>query len=215
MGGFMSTSLISAAKTCAHQFESDALREFHAQVLKLSIRFTAKEAARAMGVSTHHMRKYGIDFAIEFATPEGRTPIQLRRLRKELMELKEETRVKHLQPISPSPGPKGLILSPAQERDSRKALWASENKFIELVADLAKTQTLYQVHRKTKVNLRALRKIAYDHSIVFVDQIVPFDEEAANTALIASGLMGFNYPGLPIEARTCLSGFLMPACQPN
>ncbi|MNR41093.1 hypothetical protein D3C85_1594400 [compost metagenome] len=65
------------------------------------------------------------------------------------------------------------------------------------------------------MNLRALRKIAYNHSIVFADQVVPFDEEAANTALVASGLMGFDYPGLPAEARSCLAGFLMPMHQAN
>ncbi len=216
MGGRMSTKdLASEAQSCAQHFESDALREFHAQVVQLATRFTAKEAARAMQVTTAHMRSYGIKKGIVWASPEGRTAIQLRRMRKELMELGEITRVSRLQPIRPSPGPNGLVLTPAQELDSRKALWNAENQFIELVAELAKTHTLYQVHRKTKVNLRALRKLAYNHSIVFADQVIPFDEEAANVALVASGLMGFDYPGLPAEARTCLAGFLMPMHQVN
>jgi hypothetical protein len=206
-------SSTSVAPSCAQLVQSDALREFHEQVLKLAKRFTAKEAARAMLVTTQHMRSYGIKHDIQWASPEGRTPIQLRRLRKELMELGEETRVKRLAPIRPSPGPNGLVLTPAQEFDSRKAWWNAENEVIQLVATLAKTHTLHEVRRKTKLKLRSLRKMAYNHSIVFANQIVPFDEEAANIALVTSGLMGFDYPGLPAEARTCLVGFLMPGHQ--
>lgn len=207
--------MTSTGDSSVHHFESEALRNFHEQVLQLSIRFNAKEVARAMGVSTRHMRSYGEKHNVTFASPEGRTPNQLRRLRRELSALKEETRVKHLQPIRPSPGPNGLVLSPELQRISREAFVQSENKFLEQLAVLAKTHTVYQAHRKTKVNLRALRKLAHAHGILFVDQVVPFDEEAANTALVSSGLMGFNYPGLPIEARTCLAGFLMPMSQAN
>lgn len=185
-------------------------QRFHSQVLDLAGRFTAKEAARAFLVTTQFMRDYGVKNGIEFATQDGRSPEQSRRLRKELEQLKEEARIRQMKPILPSPGPDGLKLPPALEARSRKALWESENKFVTRLVELGKTHTMAQVQRMTGLNQRSLRRLAYDHGITFADQVEAFNEDAANAELVAASRRAFALEGMPDEAQRVISTFLLP-----
>lgn len=185
-------------------------QRFHSQVLDLAGRFTAKEAARAFFVTTHFMRDYGLKNGIEFATQVGRSPDESRRLRRELEHLKEETRIRLMKPILPSPGPDGLKLPPELEARSRKALWESENKFVARLVELGKVHTMSQVQRMTGLNQRSLRRLAYDHGITFADQFEAFNEEAANAELVAASRRAFALEGMPDEAQRVISTFLLP-----
>tara|TARA_B100002003_G_scaffold251499_1_gene295421 strand:- start:1377 stop:2000 length:624 start_codon:yes stop_codon:yes gene_type:complete len=171
-------------------------QERDVQIRSLAERFTAKEVARAFVMPTNAMRTYGELHGITFATADQRSPSDMRRCRREIAHIREETLASMLPPIQPSPGPDGIQLSPLQDLQSKKALWEGSNKFVSSLIEMSKTHTQAEALRKTHISRRQLCKLAYDHDIKFKDQIAPFDEAAANGAIIHQAAQPYSLDGL-------------------
>lgn len=190
MGSVLITEAVAVSLPKLSQQERDL------RIRSLAERFTAKEVARAFVMPTNAMKAYGVLHGITFASAEERTPSEMRRCRREISHIREETLASMLPPIQSSPGPDGIQLSPLQDLQSKKALWEGSNKFVSSLIEMSKTHTQADALRKTQISRRQLCKLAYDHDIVFKDQVQPFDEEAANTAIIQKSAQPYSLDGM-------------------
>ncbi len=179
------------------------------RIRSLAERFTAKEVARAFQMPTNAMKALGQANGISFASAEGRSAADMRRARREISLIQAETKASELPPIRPTPGPDGIKLSPLQDLQSKKALWEGSNAFVSRLTEMSKTHTQSEAIRRTKISRRQLSKLAYDHDIVFKDQIKPFDEAAANTAIVEKARQPYTLDGIPRIALARLNLFIL------
>lgn len=202
----MGSVLISEAAATSLPNHSHPERDL--QIRSLAERFTAKEVARAFVMPTNAMKAYGETHGITFASANERSPSDMRRCRREISHIREETLASMLPPIQPSPGPEGIQLSPLQDLRSKKALWEGSNRFVSSLIEMSKTHTQADALRKTHISRRQLCKLAYDHDIVFKDQIQPFDEAAANNAIIQRSVQPYSLDGMPRISLARLNLFI-------
>lgn len=177
----MSSSILAVSPTLAakaKEADEAALREFYLKVQALCGRYTIKEAARLVGISTGRLREYSIEHGFHFLAPTERTKTDRRQVRK-AFEIARTTRtVRQVErPRCVLPGQ--LRVTPKQELEGRKLLWARQNAFYQRVLELSDVFSLHETAERVEVSVRFLKNFAYEWDIEFAGEPRPYSVSKA------------------------------------
>lgn len=161
----LNSSLAARAK----EADDEALEQFHAKVMGLCEKFTIKESARMLGVSTAYLRTHSEKRGITFAGLAGRTKEERREVKKALEAARvgrELRKVETIRPLQP-----GILkVTARQEVEGRKALWQRENAFYSRALELAQVFSRHETAKLLGVSVRFLKNYAYEWDIDFAGE---------------------------------------------
>lgn len=175
-----SSNLIVSPELAAKAKEADeaALRAFHQRIEALVGRYTIKEAARIIGVSTGHLRELSLRHGFHFLAPAERTKADRRKIRKVFEDARLNRTVRQVEPVR-SLLPGQLSVTPRQELEGRKLLVVRQNAFYKRVLELSEVFSLHETAERVQVSVRFLKNFAYDWDIEFAGEERPYSVSKA------------------------------------
>jgi len=148
--------------------DNAALGVFHTKVLELCDKFSIKEAARLLRVSTGFLRTYSNQRNITYADRDNRTPAQKREIKKLWDHYLIHYELRQVEAPAAPVQPGDLEITPGMELKGRKALVKGQNAFLARCNELAELFTVAEAADILGVSHRFLKNFAYNEQITFV-----------------------------------------------
>jgi len=148
--------------------DNAALGVFHTKVLELCDKFSIKEAARLLRVSTGYLRTYSNQRNITYADRDNRTPAQKREIKKLWDHYLIHYELRQVEAPTAPVQPGDLEITPGMELKGRKALVKGQNAFLARCNELAELFTVAEAADILGVSHRFLKNFAYNEQITFV-----------------------------------------------
>ncbi|MCU9528357.1 hypothetical protein [Pseudomonas mosselii] len=148
--------------------DNAALGVFHTKVLELCDKFSIKEAARLLRVSTGYLRTYSNQRNITYADRDNRTPAQKREIKKLWDHYLIHYELRQVEAPAAPVQPGDLEITPGMELKGRKALVKGQNAFLARCNELAELFTVAEAADILGVSHRFLKNYAYNEQITFV-----------------------------------------------
>ncbi|MDH1933024.1 helix-turn-helix domain-containing protein (plasmid) [Pseudomonas fulva] len=148
--------------------DNAALGVFHTKVLELCDKFSIKEAARLLRVSTGYLRTYSNQRNITYADRDNRTPAQKREIKKLWDHYLIHYELRQVESPKAPVQPGDLEITPGMELKGRKALVKGQNAFLARCNELAELFTVAEAADILGVSHRFLKNYAYNEQITFV-----------------------------------------------
>lgn len=148
--------------------DNAALSAFHTKVIELSDKFSIKEAARLLRVSTGYLRTYSGQRGITYADRDNRTPEQKRQLKKLWDHYLIHYELRQVEAPAAPVQPGELEINPGLELKSRQAWVKGQNGFLARCIELAELFTVAEAADILGVTHRFLKTYAYNEQLTFV-----------------------------------------------